>query len=120
MCADQAAITASLHTLTGGVHEATTVLIHEALNSFERDSAELGEMLARDEMASFSGLAHRIKGAALLVADPVVVRYCDMLEQACSVSQVVPEHVLQCARLLEQALAKLHSNLLEAARARSH
>ena len=120
VCADQASITASLHTLTGGVHEATTVLIHEALNSFERDSAELGEMLARDEMASFSGLAHRIKGAALLVADPVVVRYCDMLEQACSVSQVVPEHVLQCARLLEQALAKLHSNLLEAARARSH
>ena len=116
VCADQASITARLHELTGGDSEAIAGLIHEALHSSKQDLAELGDLLARQETAGFAALAHRIKGAALIVADPLVIRYCEMLEQACNASVVVPAHVLHCAGLLEQAQAKLVSNLLEISR----
>ena len=116
VCADQASITARLHELTGGDSEAIAGLIHEALHSSQQDLAELGDLLARQETAGFAALAHRIKGAALIVADPLVIRFCEMLEQACNASVVVPAHALHCAGLLEQAQTKLVSNLLEISR----
>lgn len=114
--ADQASITARLHELTGGDSEAIAVLIHEALHCSEKDLAELRDLLARHDTPGVAALAHRIRGAALLVDDPLVIKYCEMLEQASRALVVVPEHVLHSAGLLEQAQEKLVSNLLEMSR----
>ena len=113
VCADQVSITARLHELTGGDDEAVAGLIHEALHSSEKDMAELRDLLARHDTSGFAALAHRIRGAALIVNDPLVIKCCEMLEQACSASLVVPAQVLHCAGLLEQAQEKLVKNLRE-------
>ncbi|MHC8383984.1 transporter substrate-binding domain-containing protein [Pseudomonas sp. LB3P14] len=89
--------------LTGGDTEVTNLLIQEALLSGEKDLAELKVLLATNETFAFADLAHRIKGAARIVADQAVIDCCEALEQASNASVIIPAYVVQCARSLEEA-----------------
>ena len=115
--ADQSLIVDRLYELTGGAPEAVSVLIHEALRSGERDLADLKVLLARHETFALVDLAHRIKGAARIVANQAVISCCEALEQAGHAPVIVPAHIIQAATLLENALAVLVEHLRHIAKA---
>lgn len=110
-CTDQSSIIERLRELTGGDSEAVNVLIHEALRSSEKDLAQLTILLANQDTFSLVEQAHRIEGSARIMGDHEVITCCEALGRAANAPIVVQAHVLNCAKLLEDAQAVLVQRL---------
>ncbi len=96
---------AQLTPLTGGDPVMQRRLLQQVLDSCILDREAL---LAATSVATLSDLAHRIKGAARIVAAHGLIQACERLEQACEAGDtpVSPTSVAAAMQALEQTLLK--------------
>ncbi|MBO2605421.1 transporter substrate-binding domain-containing protein [Shewanella algae] len=72
----------SLDKLTGGNKQLTEQLLHELLSANEADLARLQSAVHNGELDEAKSVAHKIKGAAKIIAATDIVTLCEQLEQS--------------------------------------
>ncbi|WP_241089845.1 transporter substrate-binding domain-containing protein [Pseudomonas syringae] len=102
----------SLHQLTGAHTEMTRRLLMQLLSSNQQDRQALAQRMDAGNYQGLGEMAHRIKGAARIIAATEVVNACDALELACN-GQATPSQLKDCQRTLDAALHRLEQALDE-------
>ena len=82
-------------------------LLREALSSCEKDLEELHSLIPESDPGLLADLAHRIKGAARIVAEHQVIEACNDLEAECEAPVIDPLDINRSALKLEHAQADL-------------
>ncbi|UUT10207.1 transporter substrate-binding domain-containing protein [Pseudomonas zeae] len=93
--------------LTGGDLDMMKELLREALSSCEKDLEELHSLIPESDPGLLADLAHRIKGAARIVAEHQVIEACNDLEAECEAPVIDPLDINRSALKLEHAQADL-------------
>lgn len=78
----------ALTKLTGGNTPLFEQLLKELLNANELDLAELQQAVQQEKLCDAKNIAHKIKGAAKIVAATSVVSACEQFEQIKSVDEI--------------------------------
>ncbi|MGX7654896.1 ATP-binding protein [Shewanella putrefaciens] len=84
----QAFLPEALTKLTGGNTPLFEQLLKELLNANELDLAELQQAVQQEKLCDAKNIAHKIKGAAKIVAATSVVSACEQFEQIKSVDEI--------------------------------
>ncbi|MBO2676979.1 transporter substrate-binding domain-containing protein [Shewanella algae] len=78
----QSFLSSSLDKLTGGNKQLTEQLLQELLSANEADLARLQSAVHNCELDEAKSVAHKIKGAAKIIAATAIVTLCEQLEQS--------------------------------------
>lgn len=104
----QSFLPSSLDKLTGGNKQLTEQLLQELLSANEADLARLQSAVHSGELDEAKSVAHKIKGAAKIIAATDIVTLCEQLEQSETTENA-------CAHLakLTLAITRLASEIKE-------
>lgn len=99
----------ALSRLTGGDADLNEQLLKELVNSNESDMLNLRQLIESNSIEEARGIAHKIKGAAKIIAATAVVQLCESLEKSVSKEemQVHFENLLSSVNELTDAIEKL-------------
>ncbi|WP_345888694.1 ATP-binding protein [Shewanella algae] len=78
----QSFLPSSLDKLTGGNKQLTEQLLQELLSANEADLARIQSAVHNCELDEAKSIAHKIKGAAKIIAATAIVTLCEQLEQS--------------------------------------
>ncbi len=101
----------SVSALTGDRPEMVRRLLEQLLRSCKEDRQAL-MMLAPEQPEALSQMAHKIKGAALIIRADPVIDCCKALEAACARS-ATPDVIGERQRAIESAMMELEGAICE-------
>ena len=78
----QSFLPSSLDKLTGGNKQLTEQLLQELLSANEADLARIQSAVHNCELDEAKSIAHKIKGAAKIIAATAIVTLCEQLEHS--------------------------------------